>query len=68
MSSVLVGILSETRLFSDGVSRMVNADSSVQLIEADEEALGEHAHRYSNGRAVAKSAELRRGSTLRGHG
>jgi len=41
MSSVLVGILSETRLFSDGVSRMVNADSSVQLIEADEEALAD---------------------------
>ena len=30
MSSLLVGILSETRLFSDGVSRMVNADSSAQ--------------------------------------
>ena len=45
MSSVLVGILSETRLFSDGVSHMVSAESSVQLIEADEEALADQSSR-----------------------
>ena len=34
-------MLSETRLFTDGVSRMVNANSAVQLIEGDEEALAD---------------------------
>jgi len=43
MSSLLVGILSEIRLFSDGVAHMLSADSSLRLIEADEEALADPA-------------------------
>ena len=42
MSSVLVAILSDTRLFSDGVARLISADSSLRLIEANEEALVDH--------------------------
>jgi DNA-binding NarL/FixJ family response regulator len=42
MSSVIVGILSDTRLFSDGVARLIGADSSLRLIEANEEALADH--------------------------
>jgi len=41
MSSVLVGILSETRLFSDGIARLIGADSSLRLIEANEETLAD---------------------------